>query len=324
MSIFEQSPIINGVRHFLADDHVTHQEQADILKLALEMKKHPWDLKPLSGPQSVAVLLDKTSTRTRFSFDVGISQLGGRAIVVDASVTQIGKGESYADTAATLSRMVSAIVWRTSAHKNLWDMASRSTVPVINGLCDDFHPCQIIADLLTIMEKLCPDPRSLGQLRACYIGDGANNMAHSYMLGFATAGLNLTVISPENHQPSKIYVDRARTRAEMTGADISITSDLESAVGADIVITDTWVSMGMEEQAEQRRVDFMPYQVTPQIMQKANKNAIFMHCLPAYRGYEVAADVIDGPQSVVFDQAENRLHAQKALLTWLLAANSDT
>ncbi|MDO4761300.1 MAG: ornithine carbamoyltransferase [Corynebacterium sp.] len=315
------NPICNGVRHFIADDHLSPAEQAEVLALAAELKKNPYAKRPLEGPQSVAVLFDKTSTRTRFSFEAGIAELGGNPIVVETAKTQMGKGETYQDTAAVLSRMVTAIVWRTYAHAGFWAMAETSRVPIINALCEDFHPCQILADLQTIIENLCPDQGQAGLKgrKAVYLGDGDNNMANSYMLGFATAGMDISIIAPEQFQPKAQFVERARTRALLTGAQVVVTSDLNEVHGADVVITDTWVSMGMEDDGLDRTTPFMPYQVNDEIMQKANKNAIFMHCLPAYRGSEVTASVIDGPQSVVFDEAENRLHAQKALLTWLIA-----
>lgn len=307
------------VRHFLADDDLSPAEQAEVLELAAELKKQPLSRRPLEGPLSVAVLFDKTSTRTRFSFDAGIAQLGGHAIVVDSGKTQMGKGESYQDTGAVLSRFVEAIVWRTFAHSNLHEMAETATVPIINSLSDDLHPCQILADLQTCVENLCPEqgPVGLRGRKAVYLGDGDNNMANSYMIGFATAGMHITVISPEGFQPQPEFVERARRRGEETGAGVTVTSDLAEVAGADVVITDTWVSMGMENDGKDRRTPFLPYQVTAEVMAAAGKDAIFLHCLPAYRGNEVTAEVIDGPQSRVFDEAENRLHAQKALMVWL-------
>ena len=311
-------------RHFLADDDLTPAEQAEVLALAAEMKREPYKHRPLEGPQSVAVLFDKTSTRTRFSFDTGIAQLGGHAIVTETGNSQMGKGESYPDTAAVLSRYVSAIVWRTYAHDNLLAMAETATVPIVNALSDDLHPCQILADLQTMVENLCPQegPAGLRGKKAVYLGDGDNNMANSYMIGFANAGVDIAIIGPEDFLPREEFVTRARRRAEETGATVTVTSSLDAVAGADVVITDTWVSMGMEEDGKDRRTPFMPYQVTPEVMARAGEDAIFLHCLPAYRGSEVAAEVIDGPASRVFDEAENRLHAQKALLTWLLEHQS--
>ena len=308
------------VRHFLADDDLTPAEQAEVLELAAELKKAPLSKRPLEGPLSVAVLFDKTSTRTRFSFDTGIAHLGGHPIVVDSGSSQMGKGETIQDTGAVLSRYVEMIVWRTYAHQNFHDLAETSTVPIINSLSDDLHPCQILADLQTCVENLCPEegPAGLKGRKAVYLGDGDNNMANSYMIGFATAGMDISIIAPEGFQPKPEFVERAQTRAQETGATVTVTSDTAEVAGADVIITDTWVSMGMEADGKDRRTPFLPYQVTGEIMAQAGEDAIFLHCLPAYRGNEVTAEVIDGPQSRVFDEAENRLHAQKALMVWLL------
>ena len=311
--------IINGVRHFLADDDLTPAEQAEVLQLAADLKKAPLSKRPLEGPLSVAVLFDKTSTRTRFSFDAGIAHLGGHAIVTETGNSQMGKGESYQDTGAVLSRFVEAIVWRTYAQQNLLDMAETATVPIVNALTDDLHPCQILADLQTCVENLSPEqgPAGLKGKKAVYLGDGDNNMANSYMIGFATAGMDISIIAPEGFQPKAEFVERARARGEETGATVTVTSDVAEVKDADVVITDTWVSMGQESDGKDRRTPFVPYQVTEEIMAAAGEDAIFLHCLPAYRGNEVTAEVIDGPRSRVFDEAENRLHAQKALLAWL-------
>lgn len=289
-----------------------------MLNLAVAMKKDRFAQKPLSGPQSVALIFDKTSTRTRFSFAVGVADLGGNAITVNPGEAQIGIKESAADTAGVLERMVSLIVWRTFEHSNLEEMADNSSVPVINSLSDDFHPCQILADLQTIREH----KGELKGLTAAYLGDAANNMGHSYLLGFATAGIHIKLAAPEGYQPRADIVADATKIAAETGGSVTVTSDIAEAVtGADVVITDTWVSMGQESETAARIATFGAYRVTPQIMALADSEAIFMHCLPAYREYEVAPEVIDGPQSVVWDEAENRLHAQKALMTWLLERN---
>ena len=303
-----------SLRHFLADDDLSPQEQATILDLAEKLKKDPFAERPLEGPKTVAVLFDKTSTRTRFSFETAVANMGGKAITVDTSTTQMGKGESYQDTAAVLSRYVEAIVWRTFDHDNLLQMAETATVPLVNALSDDLHPCQILADLLTCRENF----GDLKGKKAVYLGDGDNNMANSYMIGFATAGMDVSIIAPDGFQPRQEFVDRARKRG-----NIIITDDVDEVEGADVVITDTWISMGQENDGRDRRTPFLPYQVDSTIMSKAHKDAIFLHCLPAYRGNEVTAEVIDGPQSRVFDEAENRLHAQKALLVWLLEINKE-
>ncbi|AZA11345.1 ornithine carbamoyltransferase [Corynebacterium gerontici] len=311
---------ITQVRHFLADDDLDHQELLEVLRLAMELKQDRYSRETFAGPQSVAVLFDKTSTRTRFSFSAGIAELGGHPIVTETGKSQMGKGETFQDTGAVLSRFVSAIVWRTFAQANLEAMAETATVPIVNALSDDFHPCQILADLQTIVEHCTPDsrPEQLCGLKAVYLGDGDNNMANSYMLGFANAGVDITIIAPEKFQPKQQFVDRARVVAEQTGATVAVSADVADVEGADVVITDTWVSMGMENDGVDRRTPFLPYQVNAAVMAKAKPEAIFLHCLPAYRGSEVSADVIDGPRSRVFDEAENRLHAQKALLVWLM------
>ena len=311
------------IRHFLKDDDLSSSEQAEVLARALEMKKDPFGFRPLEGPQSVAVLFDKTSTRTRFSFDAGIAQLGGNAIVVNSGSSQIGKKETFEDTGAVFSRFVTAIVWRTYEHSNLERIASTATVPVVNALCDDYHPCQILADLLTIVEHCTPHRKvsELRSLKAVYLGDGNNNMANSYLLGFAMAGINITICSPNVFQPHAAIVKRAQGLAADTGASVVVTDDVDAVAGADVVITDTWVSMGFENDGLDRRTPLLPYQVNDEVMDRAKETAIFLHCLPAYRGSEVTSSVIDGPQSRVFDEAENRLHAQKALLSWVVEHN---
>lgn len=303
------------VRHFLKDTDLTPTEQARVLRLAAEFKADRFSQQPLSGPQTVVVIFDKTSTRTRVSFATGIVEMGGFPLVMDSGESQLGHKESIEDTSRVLTRMASAIVWRTSAQEGLEKMAAHATVPVVNALSDQYHPCQILADLQTMQENL-------GDLRGktlAYLGDAANNMAHSYLLGGVTAGMNVHIAGPADYQPDPTVVQEAHQRAEETGATILITDNPEKALlGSDVVITDTWISMGQEEEKDQRESIFRPYQVDSGAMAQANDHAIFMHCLPAYRGFEVTADVIDGPQSVVWDEAENRLHAQKALLTFLL------
>ena len=304
-----------AVRHFLRDDDLSPAEQAEVLDLGLKLKAEPFSARPLEGPRSVAVIFDKTSTRTRFSFDAGIAELGGNAIVVESGSTQMGKGETLSDTARVMSRYVEAIVWRTYSQDGLVELAAHADVPVVNALSDEFHPCQILADLLTIRENF---GRTEG-LRAVYLGDGANNMGHSYLLGFATAGMHITIAAPEGYQPTgQVVADAERIAAE-TGGSVTITTDVDRAVdGADVLITDTWVSMGMEDSATQRLRDLADYQLDRASVARASDDVIVLHCLPAYRVKEIAAEVIDGPHSRVFDEAENRLHAQKALLVWLL------
>lgn len=302
-------------RHFLRDDDLSPAEQAEVLALAAELKADPYSRRPLAGPQSVVVLFDKSSTRTRVSFAVGIADLGGNPVVMDTGVTQVGRGEPIADTARVFGRMASAVVWRTYAQDGLEQMAEHAGVPVVNALSDGFHPCQILADWLTVIEH----KGALAGLTVAYVGDGANNMGHSYLLGGATAGMHVRIGAPEGFQPDPAIVADAERIAAGTGGSVAVTADPAAAVaGADVVITDTWVSMGQEDEKAERVALFGDYSVTADLMAKADPDAIVLHCLPAYRGLEIAADVIDGPQSVVWDEAENRVHAQKAILTWLL------
>jgi ornithine carbamoyltransferase len=303
-------------RHFLRDDDLTPAEQAEVLDLAARMKRDPYLVRPLAGPRTVAVFFDKTSTRTRVSFATGIADLGGSPLVVESQSSQLGGKESIADTARVLERMVAAIVWRTYAQSGLEEMAANSHVPVINALSDEFHPCQILADLLTIREH----KGTLAGLTLAYVGDAANNMAHSYLLGGATAGMHVRVAGPATNQPDPAVVADAERIAAATGGSVHVGTDPREAVsGADVVLTDTWVSMGQEAEKAERLRLFTDYQVNDALFGLADDEAVFMHCLPAYRGYEVSASVIDGPRSVVWDEAENRLHAQKALLAWLLS-----
>lgn len=286
-----------------------------MLDLAARMKADRFAERPLAGPQTVALIFDKTSTRTQVSFAVGVADLGGTPLIMHSQASQLGAKESVADTARVLTRMVSAIVWRTYAHSGLEEMAANATVPVINSLSDDFHPCQILADLQTIREH----KGDLAGLTVAYVGDAANNMAHSYLLGCATAGMNVRVAGPADFAPNPKIVADAERIAAQTGGSVLVTTDPVAAVtGADVVITDTWVSMGKEDEKAERVATFTDYQVNDELFARAQPDAIFMHCLPAYRGYEVTESVIDGPRSVIWDEAENRLHAQKALMKWLL------
>ncbi|MEU4198130.1 ornithine carbamoyltransferase [Kribbella sp. NPDC026611] len=303
-------------RHFLRDDDLSPVEQDEVLTLAAQLSGDRFAHQPLVGPKTVAVIFDKTSTRTRISFAVGIAELGGVPLIIDAQTSQMGRGEPIADTARILDRQVAAIVWRTFGQSRIEEMAAVSRVPVVNALTDEFHPCQILADLLTVRQH----KGSTAGLKLVYLGDGANNMAHSYLLGGATAGMHVVVASPADYQPDPAILARAAEIGASTGGSATWTSDALAAVdGADVLATDTWVSMGQEAEAAEREAPFVPYAVTEQLVGKAATDAIVLHCLPAYRGKEIDAAVIDGPQSVVWDEAENRLHAQKALLSWLLA-----
>ncbi|HWI32120.1 MAG TPA: ornithine carbamoyltransferase [Microbacterium sp.] len=302
-------------RHLLRDDDLSPAEQAEILDLAIELKKDRWALKALEGPQTVAVIFDKSSTRTRVSFAVGIADLGGSPLIISTANSQLGGKETPADTARVLERQVAAIVWRTYAQAGLEEMAAGTRVPVVNALSDDFHPCQLLADLLTIKEH----KGELKGLTLSFFGDGRSNMAHSYVLACVTAGMHVRVASPESYAPREDVIADADAIASQTGGSVALYTDpLEAAAGADVIVTDTWVSMGKEEEKLQRLRDLGQYKVTQELMSLAQPGAIFIHCLPADRGYEVDAAVIDGPASVVWDEAENRLHAQKALLVWLL------
>jgi ornithine carbamoyltransferase len=301
-------------RHFLADDDLTAAEQSQVLDLAAELKlKRYGGPTPLQG-RSIAVVFEKPSTRTRLSFEVGIAELGAHPVVIDANTTQLGRGETIEDTARVLSRYVSAIVIRTFGDDRIRDLAAASSVPVINALTDGYHPCQVLADLQTIRER----KGNTHGLTLTYLGDGANNMAHSYLLGAAMAGMNVRIGTPEGYLPADDVVRRARSISATYGTDIVVTSDPTAAAkGADVLCTDVWVSMGMDGEAERRRA-LAPFAVDETALALAAPDAVVLHCLPAHRGEEIAAAVIDGPQSAVWDEAENRLHAQKALLTWLL------
>ncbi|MET9340529.1 ornithine carbamoyltransferase [Nonomuraea sp. NPDC003804] len=304
------------VRHFLKDDDLSPAEQAEVLDLAAAMKKDPYGYRPFAGPRTVAVLFDKPSTRTRVSFAVGIGELGGLPMIIDGGTSQMGRGEPIEDTAKVLERQVAAIVWRTGAQQRIDAMAAASGVPVVNALTDEYHPCQILADLQTVRERF---GRTEG-LTLAYFGDGANNMAHSYLLGGATAGMHVRIAAPSGFQPDPAILARAAEIAEQTGGTVAVRQDpVVAAHGADVVATDTWVSMGQDGKDE-RVAALMPYQVNSALLAHAAPEAVVLHCLPAYRGYEISAEVLDGPRSVVWDQAENRRHAQKALLQWLVTA----
>lgn len=306
---------MTGLRHFLRDDDLSPEEQAEVLALAAELKKDPLRCNTLQGPRGVAVIFDKSSTRTRFSFELAIAQLGGHAVVVDGRSTQLGRDETLEDTGRVLSRYVDAIVWRTFGQERLDAMSSAATVPVINALSDEFHPCQVLADLQTLAER----KGKLAGLRLSYFGDGANNMAHSLLLGGATAGLSVSIAAPDGFEPDPQIVAAAERRAAQTGATVTLVSAPEPAAdGADVLVTDTWTSMGQENDGRDRLGPFAPFQVNSQLLGKADPQAVVLHCLPAHRGQEITDEVIDGPASAVWDEAENRLHAQKALLVWLL------
>ncbi|HEX4977280.1 MAG TPA: ornithine carbamoyltransferase [Nocardioides sp.] len=302
-------------RHFLRDDDLTAAEQAEVLALAARLKADPYSAHPLAGPQAVAVIFDKPTLRTQASFTAGIAALGGFPMVVDGNLAQIGKRESVSDTAKVLGRQTSMIVWRTYEQSRLEEMAAHAGVPVVNALTDQFHPCQLLADLLTVQEHL----GSLAGRTLAFLGDAASNMAHSSLLACSLAGMHVRVSGPAGYEPDAEVLRRAEGIAKTTGGSATFVADpVEAVTGADVVATDTWVSMGKEAEAEEREAPFRPWSLTPELLGQAADHAVVLHCLPAYRGKEIAAEVLDGPRAVVWDEAENRLHAQKALMTWLL------
>jgi ornithine carbamoyltransferase len=302
-------------RHFLADDDLTPAEQAEVLDLAVRLKAAPYDARPYAGPQSVAMIFDKPTLRTQVSFGAAIAELGGNPMLVDGKLAGIGVRESVEDVARVLGRQVSTIVWRTFAQADLERMAGHAGVPVVNALTDEFHPCQLLADLLTVRERR----GELAGLTVAFVGDAANNMGNSWLLAGATAGLHVRVAGPDGYRPGEEMFERAAAIAARTGGSATGMSDAVAAVtDADVVVTDTWVSMGMEDEKAAREAVFASYSLTPELLALARPDAVVLHCLPAYRGKEIAPDVIDGPQSAVWDEAENRRHAQKAVLTFLM------
>jgi len=296
-------------RDFLAIPDFTRAELYDLLTLAKHMKSGAYQEQPLRG-KTLAMIFEKSSTRTRVSFEAGTFQLGGHALFLSSRDIQIGRGEPLKDTARVLSRYIDGIMIRTFAHANVVELAKYATVPVINGLTDLLHPCQILADLLTVQENFGED---LSARRIAWIGDG-NNMANSWINAAYVLGFELRLACPDGYQPDAEILARARTKANV----ILTTDPTAAATGADVINTDVWTSMGQEEEAEKRQRAFAGYFVDEKLMGKAASNAIFLHCLPAHRGEEVAEAVIEGPQSRVFDEAENRLHVQKALMATLM------
>lgn len=322
-------------RHFLRDDDLSPTEQKAVLDLAFDFKTRRDDptYRPLASPprrnegavgarvmperaRPVAVVFDKPSLRTRVSFEAAIAYLGGHPIVIDSQVTHFGRGETLADAAAVLSRYVDAIVFRTGAQDRLTEVAGAAEVPVVNALTDMFHPCQLLADLLTVRER-CDG--TAGHTLA-YLGDTGNNMAHSYLLAGATAGMQVRLAGPPDFPPDPAVVARAREIATRTGGSVDLLTDPYQAVaGAIVVATDAWTSMGQEDDPRDRQAAFARYQVNEELLAHTGPPAIVLHCLPAHRGEEITDGVLDGPHSAVLDQAENRLYAQQALLAWLVA-----
>jgi ornithine carbamoyltransferase len=301
-------------RHFLRDDDLSPSEQTEILDLAASLKLDRFSSNVFAGPQTVALIFDKPSTRTRVSFSVGVTELGGAPLVIDSATSQLASKESVADTARVLDRQVAMIVWRTFAQSGLTEMAQNSKVPVINSLSDEFHPCQVLADLMTIREKL----GSLQGKVLSYIGDAANNMAHSYLLAGATAGMKVRISGPALYQPNAKVLEKAKLISATTGGSVDCYTDPKLAlVDSDVVATDSWVSMGQQDQKAEKIEAFDGFRLDAELLAIAKPSAIVLHCLPAYRGLEITDEVLEGSQSVVWDQAENRLHAQKALMLWL-------
>ncbi|MBC7291645.1 MAG: ornithine carbamoyltransferase [Actinotalea sp.] len=305
-------------RHFLRDDDLTPVEQREVLELALRLKAERFAERPLAGPRAVAILFDKPTLRTQLSFTVGVAELGGHPMVVDGNLARIGVRESVEDTAKVLGRQVAAVVWRTFDQSRLETMARHAGVPVVNALTDQFHPCQALADLLTIAEH-AGGLDALHDRTLAYVGDGANNMAHSYLLAGATAGMHVRIGTPFGRRPDAQVVDRAAAVAATTGGSVTVVHDAAAAVsGAEAVATDTWVSMGDATSEQEAEELFGPFRLDAELLDRAEPGAVALHCMPAYRGKEITAEVMDGPRSVVLDEAENRLHVQKAVLTWLL------
>src|SRR5947209_9769797 len=304
------------MRHkdFIEIHDYSAREVMAIFKLARLIKAKPRKFRDALRGKTLAMIFEKSSTRTRVSFEAGMFQLGGHALFLSARDIQLGRGEPIADTAKVLSRYVDGIMARTFAHKTITDLAENASVPVINGLSDLSHPCQVMADYFTAWEKF----GKLKEKKIAWVGDG-NNMANSLMFGAPKVGMNIAVATPRGYEPDPKGVAQATADAKAAGTTITLTHSIEEAVdNADIVETDVWASMGQEDEAEKRRLDFAGWQVDKRAMSLARKDAIFMHCLPAHRGEEVAADVIEGKQSVVWDEAENRLHIQKAIMITLM------
>jgi ornithine carbamoyltransferase len=301
------------VRHFLSIPDFTREELLDTLDLAARLKRGELGGRPLAG-KTLAMIFTKSSTRTRVSFEVGTFQLGGHALFLSSRDIQLGRGEPIRDTARVLSRYVDGIMIRTFAQQDVDDLARYGSVPVINGLTDLLHPCQIMADLQTIRESLGPD---LEPVKVAWVGDG-NNMANSWLNAAYRLGFELRLAFPEGYEPDAAILARAREHAP-----IVVTHDPREAVeGADVVNTDVWASMGQEEEAQERARDFAGFCVSDELMARASARSIFLHCLPAHRGEEVTEAVIEGPRSRVFDEAENRLHAQKAIMVKLMAPDA--
>jgi ornithine carbamoyltransferase len=300
-------------KDLIALQDLTQKEIFSLLELTKKLKDNP--IQPLLAGKNLGLLFTKSSTRTRVSFEVGIFQLGGHSIFLDVNGLQIARGETLEDTAKVLSRYLDAIVIRTYDHQELVKFAQAATMPVINGLTDDLHPCQILSDLFTMYEKF----GKVEGLKIAYVGDGANNMVNTWLAGAAMMNMKISVAAPPAYWPSPEYVKAAVKLSNCGSSFLEVTQDVVSAVrDADVIYTDVWVSMGQEKEKEKRLKDLAKYQLNGELLKRTGKNTLVMHCLPAHRGEEIADDMVDGPQSVIFDQAENRLHAQKALMVMLM------
>ncbi len=304
-------------RHLLTLQEFSTGEILELLNLAKKLKENPLKYQYALKGQCLAMIFDKSSTRTRVSFEVGMTQLGGHALFMNGTDLQLGRGETISDTAKVLSRYVQGIMVRTFAHKIVEELAENSTIPIINGLTDSHHPCQILADMQTILEAF----KRLNGIQVVFVGDG-NNVAHSLLVGAVKTGMHLRLVCPEGYKPDAAILEYAMKEAKKTGSHIEVTSKVKgSAVGAHVVYTDVWASMGQEKEKSKRHEAFQGFQVDQKLMAESPR-AIFLHCLPAHRGEEVSAEVIDGSRSRVWDEAENRLHAQKAVLATLMGKNT--
>ena len=302
------------MRHFLTLNDFSKTELLEMINIALDLKAEVKNgvINYMMKDKSLAMIFEKSSTRTRVSFEVGMTQLGGHALFLSSRDTQLGRGEPIKDTARVISRMVDMVMIRTYKQSDVEEFASYSKVPVINGLTDEFHPVQLMADYMTMIEYgKADDPK------VAYIGDG-NNMAHSWLMLASKMGFELSIATPKGYEVDEDILNKTLENAKTSGAKITITNDPKSAVkNVDVVTTDTWASMGQEDEKKQRELDFKGFEVDGTLMNLAKKDAIFLHCLPAYRGQEVSEEVLESPQSVIFDEAENRLHAQKGIMVWL-------
>ena len=302
-------------RHLISVHDLTAAEVAGLFRLAADVKAHPEKYRTAMSHKSLAMIFEKSSTRTRVSFEVGMVQMGGHALFLSSRDIQLGRGEPISDTAQVLSRYVDGIMARTFAHQTVTDLAKYGSVPVINGLTDDLHPCQALTDYFTLSEVF----GDLEGRKLAYVGDG-NNMAHSLLFGASKVGMDVAIASPAGYTVQPRYAALARQDAAAAGTKVELSEDPAVAVdGASCVYTDVWASMGQEEEQAQRVQAFRGFTVSAELMAKASPDAVFLHCLPAHRGEEVAAAVVDGKQSRIFDEAENRLHVQKAVMLWLMA-----